>query len=310
MARRTGGRGVANVLQNLARSVERGDYYEAHQMYRTVYFRSMTQKNYDDAISLVLSGAKLLLEKGQQTSGGDLAILLVEAYEGANAAVEEKLLVNLADLYVLLAPSSVLQTKFMKAALSWSRKHGPNPRGDPFLHFVFGLGYLKESMLPQAQAHLVHAGDAGVAYLADIVTKADADSRDVILARIVLQYLCFENIRLANVAFRAILDRVPSQAHTQIGAFLKYLLQAVTRDAAPLFKLLRQRYASALAKDPTLDQLLEKVGKQIFNIAPAGPGGLLGSLMKGLMGGNMDFGFDDDEDDAGPPRVLQAADLD
>jgi hypothetical protein len=34
-----GDRGVANVKEKLQKSVEAGDYYEAHQMYRTVYFR-------------------------------------------------------------------------------------------------------------------------------------------------------------------------------------------------------------------------------------------------------------------------------
>lgn len=41
-ARRKGAasdRGVGNVLEKLQKSVDAGDYYEAHQMYRTVYFR-------------------------------------------------------------------------------------------------------------------------------------------------------------------------------------------------------------------------------------------------------------------------------
>lgn len=34
-----GNRGVSRVLQKLEKSVTDGDYYEAHQMYRTLYFR-------------------------------------------------------------------------------------------------------------------------------------------------------------------------------------------------------------------------------------------------------------------------------
>lgn len=34
-----GSRGVARVLAKLKSSVEEGRYYEAHQMYRTLYFR-------------------------------------------------------------------------------------------------------------------------------------------------------------------------------------------------------------------------------------------------------------------------------
>ena len=36
----TGGvRGVGRVLAKLQRSIEAGNYYEAHQMYKTLYFR-------------------------------------------------------------------------------------------------------------------------------------------------------------------------------------------------------------------------------------------------------------------------------
>lgn len=34
-----GARGVSRVLQKLENSVKDGNYYEAHQMYRTLYFR-------------------------------------------------------------------------------------------------------------------------------------------------------------------------------------------------------------------------------------------------------------------------------
>lgn len=33
------GRGVSRILEKLEKSVKDGDYYEAHQMYRTLYFR-------------------------------------------------------------------------------------------------------------------------------------------------------------------------------------------------------------------------------------------------------------------------------
>lgn len=32
-------RGVSRILTKLENSVKSGDYYEAHQMYRTLYFR-------------------------------------------------------------------------------------------------------------------------------------------------------------------------------------------------------------------------------------------------------------------------------
>lgn len=34
-----GARGVSRVLEKLEKSVKDGNFYEAHQMYRTLYFR-------------------------------------------------------------------------------------------------------------------------------------------------------------------------------------------------------------------------------------------------------------------------------
>ncbi|KAG8329162.1 Golgi to ER traffic protein 4 [Homalodisca vitripennis] len=70
--------GVQRVLGKLDSSVKNGNYYEAHQMYRTLYFRYLTQKKYGELLELLFDGAKLLLQHDQQTSGADLAILLVD----------------------------------------------------------------------------------------------------------------------------------------------------------------------------------------------------------------------------------------
>ena len=40
-----GVRGVGRVLAKLQRSIEAGNYYEAHQMYKTLYFRYLFKMN-------------------------------------------------------------------------------------------------------------------------------------------------------------------------------------------------------------------------------------------------------------------------
>lgn len=41
-----GHRGVSRVLEKLDNSIKNGDYYEAHQMYRTLYFRCYKTNNF------------------------------------------------------------------------------------------------------------------------------------------------------------------------------------------------------------------------------------------------------------------------
>eukprot|EP01135_Chromosphaera_perkinsii_P010272 Nk52_evm14s2085 gene=Nk52_evmTU14s2085 len=72
--------GVSNVIAKLERNIANGQYYEAHQMYRTVYYRLKSQGKVQECYSLLLSGATRLLQHGEETSGSDLAMLLVALY--------------------------------------------------------------------------------------------------------------------------------------------------------------------------------------------------------------------------------------
>lgn len=74
-------RGVARVLAKLETSIESGNYYEAHQMYRTLYFRYLSQKKYDELLDLLYKGSMTLLTHEQHTSGADLGLLIVDTLE-------------------------------------------------------------------------------------------------------------------------------------------------------------------------------------------------------------------------------------
>lgn len=80
--------GVSRVLVKLEASVEAGNYYEAHQMYRTLYFRYLTQKRYDDCLDLLYKGSVKFLQNEQFTSGADLGILVVDTLEKRGAKAE------------------------------------------------------------------------------------------------------------------------------------------------------------------------------------------------------------------------------
>jgi hypothetical protein len=71
---------------------------------------------------------------------------------------------------------------------------------------------------------------------------------------------------------------------TPLVHFLRFLLLTLERDAAPLFTLLRTRYASAsVGRDPSLSALLDRIGERFYSIAA--PKNLLSSMMDGLFGG-------------------------
>lgn len=73
-----GCRGVNRILGKLEKSIQDGNYYEAHQMYRTLYFRYSSDPNkLDQCLKLLHNGATLFLDKEQYSSGADLVLLII-----------------------------------------------------------------------------------------------------------------------------------------------------------------------------------------------------------------------------------------
>lgn len=85
-------RGVSRVLAKVEESVQSGKFYEAHQKYRTLYFRYLSQKRFDECLELLFNGSIKLLENEQYSSGADLGILVVDTLE--------KTTVNEPDLWI------------------------------------------------------------------------------------------------------------------------------------------------------------------------------------------------------------------
>ncbi|XP_076309076.1 Golgi to ER traffic protein 4 homolog isoform X2 [Tachypleus tridentatus] len=71
--------GLDRILSKIKCNIETGNYYEAHQMYKTLYFRYLTQKKYKELLDLLYDGSDILLKHHQYNSGADLANLVVDA---------------------------------------------------------------------------------------------------------------------------------------------------------------------------------------------------------------------------------------
>jgi putative uncharacterized protein (fragment) len=66
------------IIQKLNRLMDSCEYYEAHQLYRTIYFRYLNTKRYKELETLLYDGALLLLKKQQFNSGADVASLYID----------------------------------------------------------------------------------------------------------------------------------------------------------------------------------------------------------------------------------------
>ncbi|KAG6442356.1 hypothetical protein O3G_MSEX002275 [Manduca sexta] len=197
-----GDRGVGRVLDKLEASINAGQYYEAHQMYRTLYFRFLSQKKYTELLNLLYKGSTLLLQRDQQGSGADLAILLIDVLTKSETKPCEEWIDKIAKLFEIMSASIPERETYLSNAVKWSMDS--NKKGHPLLHKKIAEVYWKEKKYTAAHRHFLHSSD-GSAYANMLIelhtTKGIKSEIDLFIAQAVLQFLCLRNIQMAIETF-------------------------------------------------------------------------------------------------------------
>ncbi|XP_016044592.2 Golgi to ER traffic protein 4 homolog isoform X2 [Erinaceus europaeus] len=300
--------GVQRVEGKLRASVEKGDYYEAHQMYRTLFFRYMSQNKHAEARDLMCSGALLFFSHGQN-SAADLSMLVLESLEKADVDVADPLLESLARLFSLMDPNSPERVAFVSRALKWS-SGGSGKLGHPRLHQLLALTLWREQNYCESRYHFLHSSDGeGCAHM--LVEYATArgfrTEVDMFVAQAVLQFLCLKNKSSALVVFTTYTEKHPSIESgppfvQPLLNFLWFLLLAVDGGKLTVFTVLCEQYQPSLRRDPMYTEYLDRIGQLFFGLPPkqtSSYGGLLGNLLSSLMGSS-EQEADDSPDDSSP----------
>lgn len=316
--------GASRVLGKLQKSVEDGNYYEAHQMYRTLYHRYMSQKKYAEAIEMIYSGASLLLQHNQHMSGADLSLLLVEALEKTEGAVSKENIRRLGRLAKGLPSEAPERGKFIVAAIKWSQRDTPNRTGDPELHKEFANILWHEKNYFEARYHFLRSTDGKGCALMLVeyqLSKGYASEADMFVAQAVLQYLCLRNKSTATLTLRVYTENHPAIKSgppfiLPLLNFMWLLLLAVKTQKLNAFTVLCEKYQPSLKRDPAYAAYLDKIGQVFFGLPPpmpTGRQGFIGNLISSLFSGE---GDDDDDDEseqgqaATPTPNLLVEDLD
>ncbi|OCH94818.1 hypothetical protein OBBRIDRAFT_788823 [Obba rivulosa] len=135
-----------------------GQAYEAHQKARTFASRYVKSNQFDTAIDVLFQSARELLKAGQQGSGTDLAVFLLDVYERQGEEVNEESRGRITQLLALVGSSGSWRKTIMDKAIAWSSRHGPCPTGDPDLQHYIGELLYKDGLFEAAEPHLLAAG--------------------------------------------------------------------------------------------------------------------------------------------------------
>ncbi|XP_023950117.1 Golgi to ER traffic protein 4 homolog [Bicyclus anynana] len=301
-------RAVSRVLDKLEASVNSGQYYEAHQMYRTLYFRFSSQKKYPELLNLLYKGSTLLLQRDQQGSGADLAILLIDVLTKSETKPCEEWIEKIAKLFESMSSSIPERESFLTSAVKWSMDG--SKKGHPLLHKKIAEVYWREKKFSSAHRHFLHSSD-GAAYATMLIelhtSKGFKSEIDLFIAQAVLQCLCLHNVKMASEALNKYTGSHPTIKNDKgppydlpLLNFLWFLLRAVEEKHVMQFKILRRCYAISIKRDPNYSGYLDKIGRIWFGIEIPQDGrnsnSMFGGLLKSIIG-DVDGESSDDEGD-------------
>jgi len=269
--------------EKLAKHCADGKFYEAQQLYRTLYSRAVAAKRFADAASLVHSGVLQMFSHGQGNSGGDLAMLLLDSYTKSESKVTADKIQTLVGVFNGFPKGSEeVKQSFMKHAIAYSEKFGPSPYGSPQLHYAVAKFYSDKFDFANAARHYVRA-DAPAEHAAMLLLwckRGLKSERDLFIARTVFQYLCIENLSGAHTVLNQFLTGHGTPLDSPLMHFVQFLLKTCERDAPPLFQMLRAKYAKSLERDPNFDLYLNKIGEVYFEIkAPQSMMSIVASIL-------------------------------
>lgn len=315
-------RGVDRVLSKLESAVTAGNYYEAHQMYRTLYFRYLTQKNYSKLLTMLEDGAKLLLQNNQQASGADLAILLVDVLVKSETQPSDHYFTKIAKLFAMVCRETPERENFLAAALRWSTTGCEQHKtGHPSLHQAIAQVFWKEKNYVLARYHFLRSTD-GSGFATMLIelhkTRGYACEIDLFIAQVVLQYLCLHNKRTATVAFQSYtsqhpnIDKGPPYILPLLN-FIWFLLKVIESGKLAAFNILCKQYQQSIERDPAYVEYLDKIAQIFFGVnppRPQNPNGFFGDIFQSLMNGVGDeYDSDDDDEPSHTPRPSTSSQL-
>ncbi|ETK78310.1 hypothetical protein F441_15930 [Phytophthora nicotianae CJ01A1] len=288
--------GVENVTKKLEVQLAAGDFYGALQMYKTLFMRLLkgdepSAEQQDKAVALAQEAALKLIEHDQNTAATEMANLMVSVFSDFHHPVDDAHKQRIRQIDAVFQPKPQFSADLavvLKNAVKWSAEEGARKRGDPELQLLLARAYRTAGDFTHALKHFLHAETPQE--LADALfqwsTQGYPSESDLYLARAVLQLLSLENLRDANKVYEAYVAKCQSVGRPvdlPLFNFTRFLLLTLERDALPLFQMLQERYAPALARDNSLKSYLSVIGQKFYGLQPPRSG--LSSLLEMFSGG-------------------------
>jgi len=270
--------------------VERGDLYEAQQVYKATHRRLVQRKQFAAASEFLQSGIRTMISKNQYLQANELFNLLVELFKMSPENASLDTILQLIDLF----PSDADISGPIRGAIKWNQEHRVKTekikQAHPALLKAQAMRYwARQEYGESLQAFLeAQAPEELCKMLIEWSEECYPSERDLLFTRAILTLLTHGNMKDANEVFRGVVQRFYAQESSRppLMNFIQFLLLTLERDAYEFYVKLTEKYAPSLERDAQFEKLLQRIAEVFFKVAPPkNPNDFLGGMLKGLMGG-------------------------
>ena len=230
---------MASLLgDKLQKCLNEKNCYEAHQIYRTMYFRLVRVNKLVEAYDQMYEGAIHMFDLNEPLSGIDLGGLVLDLLnkdEAGKTVLEKKgdvVYSNLSTLFERIPSDSQDRDVFIAKTLNTPCLAS----GKTLLRTKLANLYWKESNYVQARKHFLHSsepGDKVAKFLIEFqVSKSIPEEIDLFIAQFVLQCLVLKHFDLGRSTFFNYVEKHPQIGQnkpkfvTPLLNFIYYLLEA------------------------------------------------------------------------------------
>lgn len=284
------------LLQRLRLNTDDDNYYETHQLYKTIHFRCVSSDLIDESIDLIYNGLVYFTSKNQLHCIFDLAKVFVETLKKSPTrttpdAVDAAFVQKCKFIHNALRDGAEEQNEFTAGVLKWSGslfvKQASQLKslthenalvayqkkfGHVDLHREFALNMWSEKNYIKARYHFLHSTDAESfsQMMIECHRKYGYPSEaDLFLTQSVLQFLCLSNLTSAIDFYTHYVKNNPLvDTNKPLVNFLNFLFAAIKLNKVNLFNVLLELYKPSLDRDTSYYDYLDRIGQMFFNLKP------------------------------------------
>ncbi|VDN02259.1 unnamed protein product [Thelazia callipaeda] len=282
------------------------DYYEAHQIYRTLYNRMSSKGEWRELLDMLYSGVLQFLEGKESSSAIDLAELFAETLEKSKTPVTSDILDRYEELFICLpaylgndlesnSEHEDRRMKYILLGINWTRtvsvRKCDRQKGHSELHFRIAKSFWNEGDYSNARNHFLHSDKPEVfaRFLTEYHTKCGyAEEKDLFIAQAVLQMLCIYKLKSSWILLTTYCDIHPDIRSKfpypfPLLNFLHFTMLCLANTQPTCYKALIEQYESEIGRDPEYKSYINRIGEIYLGLQQpqTNKGGLLGSMIKG-----------------------------